>query len=210
LSSFKELNITNPGTSTKYGGDDTDLINKLFNGVVAGIPAVKVKSQNKFGFWDGIAYIRNQADTKNTTIRGQSNSPATDVDLRLPPITGNDVLPALNLESAWLQKQQFNLGLSMQEMTPPATPGLTLHHMYIDTADGHFKKKKSDGTVQDYDVIASISSTFPSYFDIARIGVPSNPAANYGRFFVQQTDSNNDGLYCILKRGGSFTKVQII
>ena len=154
MSSFKELNISNPGTSSKYGGDDTDLINKLFNGTVAGIPPVRIRSQNKFGFDDGIMWIYNQALSKKTTIRGQSNAPTTDVDLRLPPITGNDVLPALNLEQAWLKKQQYNLGLSMQEMVEPTTPGASFHHLFYGT-DGHLYGKNSAGSIVDYDNIVA-------------------------------------------------------
>jgi hypothetical protein len=158
MSSFKELNISNPGTSTTYGGNDTDLINKLFNGVVAGIPAVRIRSQNKFGFDDGILWIYNQALSKKTTIRGQSNAPTTDVDLRLPPITGNDVLPALNLEQAWLKKQQLNLGMSLQEMDTPTPPGVSLHHVYVGV-DGHLRRINSGGAVKDYDIGATLSST---------------------------------------------------
>lgn len=158
MSSFKELNISNPGTSTKYGGDDTDLINKLFNGTVAGIPPVTIKSQNKFGFWDNILWVENQAASRRTTIRGQSNVPSTNVDLALPPITGNDTLAAIGLQNIWSAKQEMDSGLLYKEMSTPSNPSATFHHMYVDIADGHLKKKKYDGTIRDYDSATSLTS----------------------------------------------------
>jgi hypothetical protein len=148
--SFKEINIGNPGTSTKFGGNDTDIISKLLNGVIGGIPPVTIKSANDFGFGDGVAWLYNQAANKKTTLRGQSNTPTTDVDLTLPPITGNDVLPALNLAQAWLQKQQFNIGITLQEMATPSNPTPGFHHLYYGL-DGHLYGRNSSGVLRDYD-----------------------------------------------------------
>src|ERR1041384_438486 len=149
--SFKEVNISNPGTSSKFGANDLDLITKLLNGVTSGIPAVQIKSSNKFGFGDAILWVWNQAATKKTTIRGQSNAPSVDVDLTLPPITGNDVLAALGVAQAFTVKQQFNAGVLFQAQSLPASPASGIHHLVVDSADGHLKKKNSAGTVVDYD-----------------------------------------------------------
>lgn len=48
------------------------------------------------------------------------------------------------------------------------------------------------------------------FVDISRVAAPANPSANYGRFYVKQVDANNDGVYCLIKRNGSFVEVQII
>jgi hypothetical protein len=48
-----------------------------------------------------------------------------------------------------------------------------------------------------------------NYLDFTRISAPSNPAANKGRGYVKQLDSNNDVFVMILKKGGSYTEVEI-
>lgn len=48
------------------------------------------------------------------------------------------------------------------------------------------------------------------YFDMTRMTAPGNPAANDGRFYVKQIDSNNDGFFCKIKKGGSFVELQIL
>jgi hypothetical protein len=149
MSTFKETNISNPGTSTKFGANDLDMVTKLLNGTTAGIAPAKIKSQNKFGFWDGICYFRNQADTRNTTIRGQSNTPTTDLELRLPPIVANDVLPALGLAETWTGLQQFDVGLTIKQISQPANPASGYHKLWIDPSDGHLNRIDSSGNVSD-------------------------------------------------------------
>lgn len=152
--SFKDTNITNPGTSIKYGADDMEVIARMFNGVTTGIPPVTIKSTNKWGFWDNILFIRNQADTKSTTIRGQSNSPTTDVTLTLPPITANDVLPAIGLTQTWALKQLYDSGVVMKQMTNPSAPSSSYHHLFI-ASNGHLTRMNSSGVMVDYDAIVS-------------------------------------------------------
>ena len=48
------------------------------------------------------------------------------------------------------------------------------------------------------------------YLDITRMTAPTDPAANNARLFVEQIDSNNDGVFTHIKKNGSFQKVQLI
>jgi len=48
-----------------------------------------------------------------------------------------------------------------------------------------------------------------SYVDLDRITIPSNPSANKGRVYVKQLDANNDAVYIIIKKSGSYQEVQI-
>ena len=48
-----------------------------------------------------------------------------------------------------------------------------------------------------------------SYYDVKKISAPSNPSSGYGRFYVKAIDSSNDGLFCLIKKGGSFVEVQV-
>ena len=49
------------------------------------------------------------------------------------------------------------------------------------------------------------------YYDMTVQTKPGNPSANAARFYVKEIDSNNDGLFCILRKNGSDTQeVQIV
>lgn len=166
--SFKEINISNPGTSVKFGGNDLDLVNKLLNGVTTGIPAVIIKSVNDFGFADAVLWFYNQAATRKITLRGPTNTPATDLDLTLPPITANDILATLGLSNIFSVKQQFNAGVLHQEMAEPATPSATQHITYIDSTTKHFIRKNSAGQKIDYDLaVGGSAPNTASYITIA-------------------------------------------
>ena len=48
------------------------------------------------------------------------------------------------------------------------------------------------------------------YYDMEVQTKPSNPSADHARFYVTQIDTNNDGLFCIMRKNGSDTQeVQI-
>jgi hypothetical protein len=48
------------------------------------------------------------------------------------------------------------------------------------------------------------------YYDMTVQTKPANPSANNARFYVKEIDSNNDGLFCIIRKNGSDTQeVQI-
>lgn len=151
--SYKDTNIANPGTSTQYGADDMEQYARNFNGQVAGLPAVTIKNQNKWTFWDGIFAVRNQPDTWRTVIRGASNNAGSDLDLSLPPITTNDTFAAIGLAQTWAAKQRYNLGIVFQEQSTPGDPGVALHNLFV-AANGHLQKIDHNLVVKDYDVTA--------------------------------------------------------
>ena len=47
------------------------------------------------------------------------------------------------------------------------------------------------------------------YLDLTRMTAPANPSANDGRVYAKTIDSDNDGLFIKIKKGGSFVEVQI-
>jgi hypothetical protein len=60
-------------------------------------------------------------------------------------------------------------------------------------------------------ILKTLDNSFGAhYFDMTRMTAPANPAANDGRFYVKQIDSNNDGVFCKIKKAGSFVEVQIL
>lgn len=59
-------------------------------------------------------------------------------------------------------------------------------------------------------ILKTLDNSFGAhYFDMTRITIPSNPATNDGRIYIKQIDSNNDGVFCICKKAGSFVEGQI-
>lgn len=161
--SFKDTNITNPGTSIKYGADDMELMARLYNGVTSGIPAVTIKSTNKFGFWDAILFIRNQADTQNMTIRGPVTMTAAR-DLTMPSITANDTLAAIGLTNVWGVKQQYEAGLVVKQISSPSNPSSNYHHLFMN-GSGHLISRTSAGIETDYNnqIFSGSSSVLKDY-----------------------------------------------
>ena len=48
------------------------------------------------------------------------------------------------------------------------------------------------------------------YYDQQVISKPADPAADNGRFYVKEIDSNNDGVFCIIRKNAGFEEVQIV
>jgi hypothetical protein len=54
------------------------------------------------------------------------------------------------------------------------------------------------------------ATDFEKYYDIKQISAPSAPASGYTRFYIKTIDSSNDGLFCQIRKGGSFVEVQVL
>ena len=48
------------------------------------------------------------------------------------------------------------------------------------------------------------------YYDMEVQTKPADPAADHGRFYVKEIDSNNDGVFCIIRKNGGFQETQIV
>jgi hypothetical protein len=53
-------------------------------------------------------------------------------------------------------------------------------------------------------------SSFPTFLDMAVITIPANPVAGYVRFYPKVIDANNDGIFCLIKKGNVFVEEQLI
>ena len=97
---------------------------------------------------------------------------------------------------------------------------ITLDKIYHGTADKVIGFDGSGIPTEITPVTASSTTTFTnktitnpifdSFNDIARITIPTDPSANYGRMYVKQIDANNDGLFIKVKKSGSYVEVQIV
>ena len=57
------------------------------------------------------------------------------------------------------------------------------------------------GVVHDFDVY---------YYDMEIQSKPSDPSADNARFYVKEVDSDNDGLFCLIRKNGAFEETQIV
>lgn len=48
-----------------------------------------------------------------------------------------------------------------------------------------------------------------NYEDYTRISIPSNPLSNFARVYCKQIDTNNDGLFVLVKKAGAYAEVQV-
>jgi len=48
------------------------------------------------------------------------------------------------------------------------------------------------------------------YYDMEIQSKPSDPSADNARFYVKEIDSNNDGLFCLIRKNGAFEETQIV
>ena len=107
--------------------------------------------------------------------------------------------------------------LDVGEIGAPASPAANTGRFFFDSADGHFKGKKSTGVVVDFESIGTgwdpalaetlTNKKIGNYLDFDRNTLPSNPSADDARMGFVQTDANNDSLFIIQKVAGTFTPV---
>ena len=48
------------------------------------------------------------------------------------------------------------------------------------------------------------------YYDMQVQSKPADPSADNGRFYVKEIDSDNDGLFCLIRKNGGFEETQIV
>ena len=48
------------------------------------------------------------------------------------------------------------------------------------------------------------------YYDMQVQTKPADPAADNGRFYVKEIDTNNDGVFCLIRKNGAFEETQIV
>jgi hypothetical protein len=48
------------------------------------------------------------------------------------------------------------------------------------------------------------------YYDMEIQSKPADPSADNARFYVKEVDSDNDGLFCLIRKNGAFEETQIV
>lgn len=79
-------------------------------------------------------------------------------------------------------------------------------------ASGTFTDLAADTMIIDNKQKAKFNSqlTLGNYVDMKRISAPGNPATDWGRVYVKQIDTNNDGIFTKIKKAGAFVEVQLV
>lgn len=147
---WKSVTPSFTGDSQHFGGDDG--LNKyanLFNGVLD-VDTIDINSG--WTFRSGKSKFRNPANTFSYTILGAAI--AADRNLTLPLSTGSDTLAALGVVQVFTATQTFDTFSDVKQVAVPASPAASYHRLYVDSADGHLKRKDSAGVVSDYDAAA--------------------------------------------------------
>lgn len=104
-----------------------------------------------------------------------------------------------------INQWRWDNGFDVKEITGPSTtPASGYQTFFIDSADHHIKRKDNTGAVIDIE-----TSSTSGYRDFPRIATPANPATNTARLYSKQIDTNNDGLFMLIKKAGSFVEVQL-
>ncbi len=154
--------------------------------------------------------LRNPADTFSYTIVAAAI--AADRTLNLPLITGTDTLGCLGLAQTFTAAKTFNDSL-LKLRNPADTFSYTIVPSAI-AADRNLTiplLTASDTiAVLGLTNIFSAGQQFDNFADYKQISAPANPSANYGRMYLKQIDSNNDGLFMLIKKANGFVEVQII
>jgi len=173
---------------------------------------------NTFGAFDqifksGNIKVRNPADTFSFILTGTAIT--ADRILNLPLITGTDTLMALGLDQAISQPKRYATStLRVQNLaqnftyifTSSAITASRNINLPLLGADDVFVFQDFIQTLTNKTFTAPVQS---SYEDFTRTTLPSNPSANFGRMYVKQVDTNNDGLFILLKKAGSYVEIQI-
>lgn len=132
------------GDTQHFGGVDLNKIFNLFNGLLD-VDSVDINSN--FTFRTGKGKIRNPANTFSYSLA--SSAIVADRVLTLPLITGNDTVAVLGLGQTFTAAKAFDIYFDMKQITVPVSPTLTYHRLYVDSSDGHVKRKDSAGAVFD-------------------------------------------------------------
>lgn len=49
-----------------------------------------------------------------------------------------------------------------------------------------------------------------TFLELSAITIPSNPSGAKGRVYIKTIDSNNEGVFALIKKGGSYVEFQIL
>ena len=76
-----------------------------------------------------------------------------------------------------------------------------------DTSTGNALWKASGGADTPWGVVHDFDTY---YYDMQVQTKPADPSADNGRFYVKEVDTDNDGVFCIIRKNGAFEETQIV
>lgn len=220
---FREVSSPAAGTTTKYGSQDLLDIMQIFNGKTVSSKIPHIVNQWR---WDASYDMKEITAPASPSTGYQSvfidsvdhhlklkNSTGTITDLQGGGGTGNVSTTTSNVYGDF--DQTFRS--TRLRLTNPAN---TFNYSFVGdaivasrsitlpllTGNDTLVTAAFTQTLTNKTLTAPIISTFE---DFTRISIPANPSANSARVYSKQIDTNNDGLFVIVKKAGAFTEVQL-
>ena len=139
---IKKVANSDGGDADHVGGNNWDSLDDFFADVATGLTA-QINSSTTFR--DNVLKIRNPANTFSYTIR--SSAIAANRDLTLPLTTGTDTLATVGFGNTFTAAQKIDNYIDLKAIAEPASPASGYIRLFIDTADGKTKIKRSNDDV---------------------------------------------------------------
>lgn len=220
---FKEVSSPVLGTGTKYGSQDLLDIMQILNGKTVSSKRPHIVNQWR---WDA-SYDMKEITAPTSPASGYQsvfidsadhhlklkNSTGTITDLQSGGGSGNVSTTTSNTYGDF--DQTFRS--TRLRLTNPAN---TFNYSFVGdaivanrsvtmpllTANDTLVTVAFAQTLTNKTLTAPVQSSFE---DFNRITIPANPLANSARIYCKQIDTNNDGLFMIIKKAGGFVEVQV-
>jgi hypothetical protein len=177
-------------------------------------------------FRSGRLKLTNPSNTFNYSIT--ASAIAANRSISFPLLTADDMVACVGFNNAWTAVQNFLAGtqvnsdvittntasqtLTNKTLTAPVISTISnTGTVTLPTSTDTLVGRATTDTLTNKTLTTPTVNTpvYGSYTDYTRTTLPSNPAANFGRMYVKQIDSSNDGLFILLKKAGSYVEVQI-
>lgn len=153
-----DLQFKNINTTSAYLTVTDDPVNNEID-LDVGVNVAKLNVAQTFTsthtFNSGALSLRNPANTFSYNF--VAGAITADRTLNLPVITGTDTVGVLGLAQTFTAVKTFDTYTEIKQVSAPANPASTYHRLYVDSSDGHLKKKTSAGVVTDYDTASGIT-----------------------------------------------------
>lgn len=134
----------------------------------------------------------NTANSSNITVTNDAGNSEIDIDI------GADVMTASSTHT--MTNKTFDADGTGNSIT-------NIENADIKAAAGIVTSKLADSANF---LLSTLDNDLGAHhFDMSAITAPANPSANEARFFIEAIDANNDGLYCHIKKNGSFVKLLV-
>jgi hypothetical protein len=149
------------------------------------------------------------ANSSDSTLKCRSNHTGSQASCTITGLATSattDTTSASNIGSGTLPLARLS-GITNTELSGSA--GIAISKISgFDTQVKTIRLDEMAAPTADVDLNAQ-NITGVNYQDLDNISSPGNPSAGKGRLFIKTLDGNNDAIFILVKKNGSFQEVQI-